>query len=204
MTTSQAQPVGSGGVETCPGGIGSGKTDAFRVADWADDAGGERLAEQGLGDDMSGPARRPPGGAWFASLWALAILLHLAANDGHLLAGDRIGLAQLLLTVWAAVTLLWPSARAVGALAVMYLVVFWMKSPVVGNHEVLLALGSTTMAIAVFRRPKSWAAMVAPAGRWVLVVAYGFIAFSKLNWGFFDPAGVVRCCSAKLSAGRSG
>ncbi len=138
---------------------------------------GNGWQEQGLG-----------GGAWFASLWAVAILLHLAANDGHLLAGDRIGLAQLLLTASAAVTLLWPSARAVGALTVTYLVVFWMKSPVVGNHEVLLALGSAALTIAVSRRPESWAAMVAPAGRWVLLVAYGFIAFSKLNWGFFDPA----------------
>ncbi len=126
-------------------------------------------------------------GAWFGPLWALAMLLHLAANDSHLLAGDRIGLLQLLLAAAAGLTLLWPTARAVGAMAALYLAVFWLKSPVVGNHEVLLALGSAAILIAVVRRPASWAALVAPAGRWILVLAYGFIALSKLNWDFFDP-----------------
>lgn len=72
----------------------------------------------------------------------------------------------------------------------------WFEAPLVGNHWVLatavcLAYLSAAAVVAVRGHRgdqlRTWA-MFAPAGRLVLLIAYGFAAFSKLNTGFFDPA----------------
>lgn len=138
-----------------------------------------------------------PLGLWFGALWPLAILLHLAANPAQLLALNGIGGLQLVMVGVAAAVLLRPrpdrwgglTTASVGVLASLYLVVFWLKSPVVGNHEVLLALISLAVLISVICARSRWVVTMAPAGRWILLVAYGFIALSKWNSDFFDPVG---------------
>lgn len=71
----------------------------------------------------------------------------------------------------------------------------WFEAPMVGNHWVLatgVCLAYLSAAVVVAARGhrgdqmRTWS-MFAPAGRLVLLIAYGFAAFSKLNTGFFDP-----------------
>ncbi len=71
----------------------------------------------------------------------------------------------------------------------------WFEAPMVGNHWVLataVCLAYLSAAVVVAARGhrgdrlRTWSTF-APAGRLVLLIAYGFAAFSKLNSGFFDP-----------------
>ncbi|MEM7274326.1 MAG: hypothetical protein AAF547_14680 [Actinomycetota bacterium] len=143
----------------------------------------------------SSPATEPAPAAhrdrWFGALWPLAILFHLAGNGGHLLALDGIGVLQLGLVAAALVQLLVPSDRSALVLAVWYLLVLWLKLPVVGNHEIVLGLMALTVAVAVpmadRRGDGDWMGPAAPVLRAVLLVAYGFMALSKWNRAFFDP-----------------
>jgi hypothetical protein len=147
-------------------------------------------------------------------LWALAVLFHLAANPGPILtaisprsgATPLVGFIQLGLAGSALVAVFSPSARRAGLVSGLYLLVTWLKLPTVGNHEVILGLVALAVAVAALRsggalrsgahgRPsvENWALPVVGAGRWILVISYSFIAFSKLNRGFFDPA--VSCAA---------
>lgn len=131
---------------------------------------------------------------WFGALWALAVLFHLAGNGAHLLLLDQIGVVQLVLVAAALTMLIRPSTSVAIGLAGLYLLVLWMKLPVVGNHEVILGLVSLVVLLSGLRALRSrsdsnWMVEAAPAARWVLIVSYGFIAVSKLNSGFFDLAG---------------
>ncbi|MEM7325333.1 MAG: hypothetical protein AAF531_19755 [Actinomycetota bacterium] len=124
-------------------------------------------------------------------LWPAAILFHLAANGHHLVPLDRIGGLQLLLAAAAVGAIVRPRPWLSAALGATYLLVFWLKLPVVGNHEVLLALVALAVVIAVphaARRGTWWVPVAAPAIRSALLIGYGSIAISKLNTGFFDLA----------------
>lgn len=126
---------------------------------------------------------------WFSLLWPLAVLFHLAGNGSHLLPLDRIGAAQLVMAAVAIIAIVRPKPRSVFSLAGVYLVVLAWKLPFVGNHEVLLGLVALIIVISVplsNRRDVWWLTLAGPAIRLVLVIGYGFIAFSKLNSGFFD------------------
>ncbi len=131
--------------------------------------------------------------------WAVAALFHLAGN-----ARPSFAPATALLTVsWVAlgVTALliclrpraqWPS----WVLCALIPLTAWLEAPIVGNHWVLASALSLTYllasAVAALTgasadRRTVWV-LFAPTGRLVLLVAYAFAAFAKLNSGFFDPA----------------
>lgn len=137
--------------------------------------------------------------AWLTVFWPAAILFHLAANPHHLLVLDGVGVAQLGLIAVAAAVILQPSVLVLRGLAGLWLAVFWAKLPVVGNHEVLLALMAVGVVAAgrVGTDPSRWSHRIASAWRAGLLVGYGFLALSKLNHGFFDPA---VSCAAVLGA----
>ncbi len=181
-----------------------------------DNSAGERVGQT--------PDRRVgESGRWFAVMWSLAVLFHLAANPAHLLAlrsiGDgskgigliggnplhTIGLAQLVLASAAVAVVMRPSATRALALSATYLLVLWLKLPGVGNHEMLLGLMAAAIAMSALasvgsRRspsgeltmdsvgswPLDWAVGAAATCRWILLISYSFIAFSKLNSGFFN------------------
>lgn len=159
---------------------GNGIDDARR-------GGCDPVPEQGSGSGSGtggGPAGRS---AWATVLWPLALLGHLAANPGHLLVGDGVGWLQFALIVAAGWLIVRPGAIGAGTLAGLYLLVFWLKLPVVGNHEVILALVAVAMLWGVLGRRPDWPARAASVCRVALIVSYGFIALSKFNQGFFDP-----------------
>lgn len=79
-----------------------------------------------------------------------------------------------------------PGPAVAAGLAAINLLIFWLKLPVVGNHEIILALVSLAVFVSVLTSRRSWFERCAPAGRWILVVSYGFIALSKFNTGFLD------------------
>lgn len=127
--------------------------------------------------------------------FAVAALFHLAGNPATGF-GDRsvwLVLVQLAVGLLSLATLVRP--RSTGVFLVLTACVpvsAWLESPVVGNHWVVAAALSLTYLLghAVARVPRlhvddPWDA-VAPAARTVLLVAYSFAAFSKLNTGFFD------------------
>jgi hypothetical protein len=126
---------------------------------------------------------------WLAVLWPAAILFHLAGNGTHLLAFDLIGALQFIMAVAAAVMLVRPRPLVAGALAGLFATVLWLKLPMVGNHEIILGLFSVAVGFSVLSARARWTEQVAPVGRWILLISYGFIAFSKLNRGFLDTVG---------------
>lgn len=131
------------------------------------------------------------GDRWFSLLWPAAVLFHLAGNSGHLLPLDGIGVLQIVMAAVAVCAIVYPKPWLTATLAAVYLLVLGWKLPVVGNHEVLLGLVALIVVFAVplaARRVEWWVDVAAPAVRLVLLVGYGFIAFSKLNTGFFDLA----------------
>jgi hypothetical protein len=130
---------------------------------------------------------------WFPQLWALAVLFHLFGNNSGLRdPGRLVFYVELAMALGATVVWFWPHrARLMGAVAALQLWDLWLDAPVIGNHTVLLGLVnlSLVIALAVERASgKHWLDLFAPAGRVVLLASYAFIAFSKLNSGFFDPA----------------
>jgi hypothetical protein len=133
----------------------------------------------------------------FARMLALAALFHLAGNARDALVTSLpLALASVLLGAAAAATLLSPERRGnLVALVVGVLLTAWYEAPVVGNHWVLAAaLGGVLLLAVVLTRggaggdPGPVAASFLPSARLVLLVAYSFAAFAKLNTGFLDPA----------------
>ncbi len=133
---------------------------------------------------------------WFALAWPMALLFHLGGNSQHLSAlvnGEpgSVALGQLAMVVAAAMVMVRRCRRSVAALAVIHLAVTVDKLPVIGNHELILALASLVVVVAVFvSRSRSgqwgWLDAAVPGLRWLFLVSYGSIAFSKLNTGFLD------------------
>jgi len=129
--------------------------------------------------------------AWFATLWPLAVIFHLAGNDWHLLALTSgqlnvVGVLQIPMLMAAAAMVVRPSTITAAGLAISHTLVVAGKLLVVGNHEILLLLIDLLVitGIAVYR--DRWIAKVVPPLRWVLLIAYSAFAFSKLNSSFVD------------------
>lgn len=126
--------------------------------------------------------------AWFLTLWPLAIVFHLAGNDGHLLNLTSVGVLQIPFLIAALVMLFRPTPITAAVVAATHVLVVSAKLPVVGNHEILLLLVHIGVLIAVLTKDKRWLPAIVPALRWVLLIAYSAIAFSKLNDSFVDRA----------------
>ncbi|MGH1489021.1 MAG: hypothetical protein ACRBK7_06430 [Acidimicrobiales bacterium] len=132
-------------------------------------------------------------GRWFSVLWPAAILFHLAANSAQMMALRPVGLTQLVMAVVALAVMARPSSARAMVLSGLYLAILWAKLPAVGNHEVILGLMAAVVLLAAASTARSdglgsvaWVGAAKPACRWILVISYGFIGFSKLNSGFFD------------------
>lgn len=125
---------------------------------------------------------------WFAYLWPIAVLFHLAGNDFHLINLTRTGLLQIPFAIAAVAMLVRPTPTRALVLALTHLPVVFIKLPQVGNHEILLLLVHLTVILAVVSRRRDWIMAAAPAMRWILLIGYSAIAFSKLNSSFVDRA----------------
>ena len=125
---------------------------------------------------------------WFLRLWGTALLFHIAANPTELLSGSAAGLLQVGLLLLAASIVWSPNVYRVALAAALQLPISIIKAPFIGNHEVILWLISLTLLLSILLRRHGWATLFVPAARAVIIVAYSFIAFSKLNTGFLDPA----------------
>lgn len=160
-----------------------------------------------LGDVISDLAGRraiaplqplPAGLLLFRWAFAVAALFHLAGNPA-LNFGDRsLLLIPVQLVVGSAALAVTVAPHRHTPMIVLCAAVpvsAWLEAPMVGNHWVLAAaLAVAYLVSAGLGRlrdldPMSspWS-MFAPAGRLVLLGAYGFAAFAKLNDGFMDPA----------------
>ena len=127
---------------------------------------------------------------------AVAALFHLAGNHALLDGTDRPALLVAVQgSVGAAAIAVLVSRRraAVVLLAALIPASAWAEAPAVGNHWVLAAASSLTYLVAAaahhLRRPAvpEPDRTAIPALRLVLLAAYSFAAFAKLNSGFFDP-----------------
>ncbi len=125
---------------------------------------------------------------WFVRLWAAAELFHIAANPHEIIGGSVAGILQLVLWLLAGSVLWSPGRNRLLAVASLQLVVSILKAPFLGNHEVILWLVSLALVLSILVRGDDWLRTFVPAARAILIVAYGFIAFSKLNTGFLDAS----------------
>lgn len=126
--------------------------------------------------------------AWFTRLWAAAILLHLAGNAGHMVALSAAGVLEIGMGALAVSLLVRPDRIRLALMAGLHIPVVALKAPVVGNHEMLELFVHLLILAALAVRWSDWRSVFVPAARLTLVVAYGFIALSKLNSDFFDPS----------------
>ena len=134
----------------------------------------------------------------FALGLGMAALFHLAGNARPSFSPPDLALTSVQLGVGA--TALWTCFRPRVQLPLLLLcglipMSAWLEAPVVGNHWVLAAALSTTYLLAGvaggFMRERrgagpTWSRFL-PAGRAVLLIAYGMASFAKLNTDFFDP-----------------
>ena len=130
---------------------------------------------------------------WFSVAWPMSLLFHLIGNNAHLSALfdgtiTIVALLQLMVAFLAVLVLLRPRPPYVLILAFLYLIVTYYKAPFIGNHEVILALSALVVLMSVMVSDRHWVSTAAPVLRWLLIMAYGAIAISKLNGSFFDPA----------------
>ncbi|MDH3295586.1 MAG: hypothetical protein OER95_14800, partial [Acidimicrobiia bacterium] len=128
---------------------------------------------------------------WLARLWPLAILFHLAGNSEFIAAlvngrPTTVALAQVGLAATAVLLLANPTPPVGMMLAALFLAVTWLKTPRIGNHEVLLALVGAVLLLSALFFDDRWLARAAPALRWLFVISYGAMALSKLNEGFLS------------------
>ena len=118
-------------------------------------------------------------------LWAIASLLHVYANPVALFAirvGRWEGLSAALVVIAAVVVLIESSRGRVLFLSGAVVVDAFTDAPFLGNHWLLAALVS--LAFLASAGTDSFL----PTARLTLVVAYSWIAVSKLNTSFLDPA----------------
>ncbi len=130
--------------------------------------------------------------------WPLALLFHLLGNSNHLSAlvdglPTVVALLQIMMVVLIVLVLLAPRPPYVLILSFIYLMITYYKAPFIGNHEVILGLAALVVMLSVMVGDRRWASLALPNLRWVLVLAYGAIAISKLNGSFFDPS--VSCAA---------
>lgn len=125
---------------------------------------------------------------WFTTLWPLAVIFHLAGNDSALTSLSYVGVTQIPFLISAIVMLMRPSRSVALVLAASHLLVVNAKLPVVGNHEILLLMIHLAVILAVLTKGRDWLATIVPPLRWVLLIAYSAMAFSKLNDDFVDRA----------------
>ncbi len=128
---------------------------------------------------------------------AVAALFHLAGNHSLVEGSARpvaLVVMQSVVGVAAMAVLLAPRHRGpVLVLAAAIPVSAWTEAPAVGNHWVLAAATALTYLVAAVvttargRASTEVAALAVPAVRLVLLGAYSFAAFAKLNSGFMDP-----------------
>lgn len=134
----------------------------------------------------------------FALTWGLVTLFHLAGNARPSFDTLVHPVVQFALGVVALVVCLAPCRR--GPLLVLCALVpisAWLEAPFVGNHWVLAAalsmvylMSRLVVSVSSRRTGRRWHAweLFAPTARLVLLGAYAFAGFAKLNSGFFDTA----------------
>lgn len=136
-------------------------------------------------------------------MWALAAMFHIAGNAPY----GQIspvptprGIATLLLGLVAVTLLVRFSAWLVVALATLVVATAVLEAPVLGNHWMLAAMISSVLLLATWKGrgdPPAVTCTFLPVAAGVTVVAYAFMAFSKLNTGFLDPS--VSCAAVFAS-----
>lgn len=127
---------------------------------------------------------------WFTVAWPLALIFHLLANISDI---PLAAVLQLVAAALAVLVLLQPRTSYVLALATVFPVITYLKAPFIGNHELILAFTALVVMASVLASRRRWSATALPILRWVLIVAYASIAFSKLNGSFLDPS--VSCAA---------
>lgn len=118
-------------------------------------------------------------------LWAIATLLHVYAGPVALFAirvGRWEGLSAALVVIAAVAVLVESSRSRVLFLSAAVVVDVYTDAPFLGNHWLLAALVSLAFLAA------GGGNSFLPVARSTLVVAYSWIAISKLNTSFLDPA----------------
>lgn len=117
-------------------------------------------------------------------LWAIAALLHIFGNPATLFVirlRQWEGLSAALVIIASMLVLLDSSRRSVLFLSATIVADTFFDAPFLGNHWLLAALIS--LAFLISRGTDSFV----PAARLTLVIAYSWIAVSKLNTSFLDP-----------------
>lgn len=149
---------------------------------------------------MSGGRNRPTAGGradslaasnWFIRLFGVAIVAHLAGNANPVFATE--GLVALAAGLVGAVLIAMPSWRLATLAAGLVLATVFFEAPVVGNHWLvagflsLLLIGGFLRTLGSTGQPSAeqWWQTVAPGGRLLFLLFYGFSALAKLNSGFF-------------------
>lgn len=123
-------------------------------------------------------------------LWAIAALLHVFANPVKLFAlrvGQWEGLTAAAVVIVATLVLIESTRGRLLSLAAVIVIDAFGDAPFLGNHWLLAALIS--LAFLVSLGTDSFM----PAARLTLIVAYSWIAISKLNTSFLDPS--VSCAT---------
>jgi len=145
--------------------------------------------------DQSVTERLPTAEAyrWYAVAWPLSILFHLAGNSDFIAATVNgsvhgVGVLQIVVAILAVALVAFPRPPLGVTLAFVFIVVTVIKAPRIGNHELILALASLILLVSAVISDRRWLATAFPGLRWLLVIAYISIAFSKLNSGFFDSS----------------
>ncbi len=148
----------------------------------------------------------------FGFMWATAVLVHIVANPVALLSvrdGALIGFTEGLLAAGAVALLVRPhDRRLLAAVGSLQLVSIWLGAPVVGNHWLISGLIGAALVGAVAHAAWSGDASAgglmrrfAPVARLTFLVAYGFVAFGKINPAFLDP---VTSCAVRFTGDLTG
>ena len=140
---------------------------------------------------------------WFAALWGLSVLFHLAnARPTYRMFVDPTGaswwgaaVALLAIVLMVCPRRLW----ALATLSALVPVLAWLEAPTMGNHWLVVTFISVgfvcALAVPVARtrslRDVDVAATLEPVARAVFFVFYSFTALSKVNRAFLNP--LVSC-----------
>jgi hypothetical protein len=138
----------------------------------------------------------------FAAMWGVATVAHLAGNwryEDILPEPSLIGVLLTVAGLLGTAVIVKPHEWTIIALSATILVVAILEAPLLGNHWLLA--GFVSLAYLVSRA--RWGPFER-AARWIVVLFYGWAAFSKLNSGFFDPATSCSLFYANQSLGEIG